>query len=86
MSGVSERLLETTEAVMNILELVDDCSEGGIFDKIQNWIMDNRPDDALYYGAKAAYSIADAFRRENICPQCLTVTMGDACCAKLERI
>lgn len=84
MGFMSERLIETTEAMMKHLDL-DEGADLENFDAIQNWLMDEAPDDVLYYGPKAAFALAEKFRATNICPQCSLITMGDACCAKLER-
>jgi hypothetical protein len=76
MGAVKEYIEEQTYSIMKLFGIVDD-NDGDIYSKIFVWLMEHGD----FKG-----NLLDQFYHANICPQCLSLKWGDACCAKLERI
>jgi len=86
MGAVKDVLITLTEKVINELPEIEDDDDMVLFDAVEEFIMDHVPWSDVVMKISPT-TIAEEFRRYNICPQCLTLTHGKTCsCFTLERL
>lgn len=75
--GAVKKLIE--DATYNVMKtfVIEDDDEGNNYSKVFQWIMTH---------ANLCGNVLDQFYHANICPQCISLTWGDPCCIKKERL